>query len=63
MAQTWENLLFAHWRVPMDKLRRVIPSRIPLDTFDGTAWIGVTPFLLRGLRPRRVRKSGPIGPK
>ena len=52
MAQTWEDLLFAHWRVPVDALRRVVPSQLPLDTFDGSAWIGVTPFLVRGLRLR-----------
>jgi uncharacterized protein YqjF (DUF2071 family) len=52
MAQTWEDLLFAHWRVSVADLRRVVPSELPLDTFDGGAWIGVTPFLVRGLRPR-----------
>ena len=52
MAQTWEDLLFAHWRVPVDDLRLVVPSELPLDTFDGDAWVGVTPFLVRGLRPR-----------
>jgi uncharacterized protein YqjF (DUF2071 family) len=52
LAQTWEDLLFAHCRVSVDDLRRVVPSELPLDTFDGGAWIGVTPFLVRGLRPR-----------
>jgi uncharacterized protein len=52
MAQTWEDLLFAHWRVPVAELRRVVPSQLPLDMFDGSAWIGVTPFLVRGLRSR-----------
>ena len=54
MAQTWDNLLFAHWPVPVAKLRRVVPSQLPLDTFAGSAWIGVTPFLVRGLRLRRM---------
>jgi uncharacterized protein YqjF (DUF2071 family) len=52
MGQTWEDLLFAHWRVPVNSLRRVVPSQLPLDSFDGDAWIGVTPFLVRGLHPR-----------
>jgi uncharacterized protein len=52
MAQTWEDLLFAHWRVSAAELRRVVPSQLPIDTFDGTAWLGVTPFLVRGLRLR-----------
>jgi uncharacterized protein len=52
LAQTWEHLLFAHWRVPESVLRHVVPSQLPLDTYAGSAWIGVTPFLLRGLRAR-----------
>ncbi len=44
--------MFAHWPVPVAELRRVVPSALPLDTFAGRAWLGVTPFLVRGLRPR-----------
>jgi uncharacterized protein YqjF (DUF2071 family) len=54
MAQTWVNLLFAHWRVPEEALRRVVPSQLPLDTFDGSAWLGITPFHVRGLRLRNT---------
>jgi uncharacterized protein len=52
MGQSWERLLFAHWRVDEARLRRFVPPQISLDTFDGSAWIGVTPFLVRGLRLR-----------
>ena len=52
MGQTWENLLFAHWRVPADQLRPVVHPDIPIDTFDGSAWIGVTPFTVTGLHVR-----------
>jgi uncharacterized protein YqjF (DUF2071 family) len=54
MGQTWRDLLFAHWRVDPDELRRHVPAQIPLDTFDGSAWIGVTPFFATGVRPRLV---------
>jgi uncharacterized protein len=52
MGQTWENLLFAHWRVPEEALRRVVHPDIPIDTYDGSAWIGVTPFTVTGLHAR-----------
>jgi uncharacterized protein len=52
MAQTWEDLLFAHWRVPEEQLRAHVPDSITLDTHEGEAWLGITPFLLRGLRGR-----------
>jgi len=52
MAQTWEDLLFAHWPVHPSVLRAVVPSQIPIDTFAGVGWIAVTPFELRTLRLR-----------
>ncbi len=52
MAQTWMDLLFAHWSVAPEILRGVVPPQLPLDTFDGRAWIGVTPFAVRNLRLR-----------
>jgi uncharacterized protein len=52
MGQTWEDLLFAHWRVDAAALRRVVPAQIPLDTYDRSAWLGVTPFVVTGMRAR-----------
>jgi uncharacterized protein YqjF (DUF2071 family) len=52
MGQTWEHLLFAHWRVPFEQLRTVVHPEIPIDTFDGSAWIGVTPFTVNGMHVR-----------
>src|SRR3954463_8827586 len=52
MAQTWEDLLFAHWPLPAEELAPLIPAPLALDTFDGGAWLGVTPFEVTGLRLR-----------
>jgi uncharacterized protein YqjF (DUF2071 family) len=52
MAQTWQRLLFCHWRVPRDELRPLVPDDLELDTFDGACWLGITPFCLSGLRLR-----------
>ena len=52
MGQTWEDLLFAHWRVPVEQLRPHVPPGLEVDEFDGTGWVGVTPFRLSGLRGR-----------
>jgi hypothetical protein len=52
-GQTWCDLLFAHWRVPAEQLRRVMPAALPLHLYDdGSAWLGITPFVVRGLRLR-----------
>ena len=52
MGQSWENLLFAHWRVDADAVRRLVPETLRLQTHDGSAWLGVTPFRVAGLRLR-----------
>jgi uncharacterized protein YqjF (DUF2071 family) len=52
MAQTWKDLLFAHWSVDPQALAGVVPGELSLDTFDGEAWIAVTPFEVRNLRLR-----------
>jgi len=52
MKQEWHDLLFAHWAVPAEALRPVIPRGLEIDTFDGHAWLGVVPFRMAGVRMR-----------
>jgi len=52
MAMSWHDLLFAHWRVPAATLRPLIPAALAIDEFDGSAWIGVVPFRMTGVRLR-----------
>jgi uncharacterized protein len=44
MTQRWNDLLFAHWPVPASEITPLIPSDLCVDTFDGSAWVGVVPF-------------------
>jgi uncharacterized protein len=60
MGQTWLDLLFAHWRLPPAALRQVVPPQLPLDTFEGDAWLGVTPFRVAGLRLRGTPAVPPL---
>lgn len=52
MAQSWHDLLFAHWPISPHLLRPLVPSILEMDTFDGMGWIGVVPFRMSGVRPR-----------
>jgi uncharacterized protein YqjF (DUF2071 family) len=54
MYQEWHHLLFAHWPVAPADIRRHIPPPLTLETFEGSAWIGVVPFEMRQVRPRLV---------
>jgi uncharacterized protein YqjF (DUF2071 family) len=52
MTQTWYNLLFAHWPIPSETMRKLVPPQLELDTFDGQAWVGVVPFGMARVYPR-----------
>jgi uncharacterized protein len=52
MAQSWHDLLFAHWRVDETALRRHILAELKIDTYEGQAWLGVVPFRMSGVRLR-----------
>lgn len=54
MKQTWNDLLFGHWRVPAAELRASIPKHLELDTFNGDGFLAVTPFHMTGVRGRGV---------
>lgn len=60
MRQTWSSLLFAHWRVPGDFMRDLVPDQLEIDTFDGSAWIAVVPFLMTGIRFRYLPPIPPV---
>src|SRR4051794_22198665 len=51
MVQKWAQLTFVHWRYPPQHLASRLPSGLSLDTFDGSAWLGLTPFIVDRLRP------------
>jgi uncharacterized protein YqjF (DUF2071 family) len=52
MGQTWDDLLFVHYRVPIESLRQLVPEGLELEEHSGTGWLGVTPFVITGLRAR-----------
>jgi uncharacterized protein YqjF (DUF2071 family) len=52
MAQTWHDLLFAHWPIDPRMLRSLVPEQLPLDTYEGRCWIGVVPFHMSNIHAR-----------
>src|SRR5512146_2978717 len=51
MFQNWCSLTFLHWRMPVSAVATLIPKSLAVDSFDSSAWVGVTPFRLSGLSP------------
>src|SRR5690606_30874754 len=54
MAQSWLNLLFAHWSLPPETLQPLIPAGLTLETYEGKAWVAVVPFHMRNIRARGI---------
>jgi uncharacterized protein YqjF (DUF2071 family) len=52
LGQTWEHYFWAHWRVDADAIRAAVPDELEIEEFDGSAWLGMTFFRVRALRPR-----------
>jgi uncharacterized protein YqjF (DUF2071 family) len=54
MAQNWHDLLFAHWPVSADVMRKLLPKALEPDLYEGQAWIGIVSFTMSGVRLRRT---------
>ena len=54
MRQRWNDLLFAHWPVPASSLAPLLPEGLQVDTFQGSAWLGVMPFWMDRIKVRGV---------
>jgi uncharacterized protein len=48
--QRWDRVTFLHWPYPPALVQRHLPPGLVVDVPDGAAWVGVTPFVMRGLR-------------
>lgn len=52
MTQRWNDLLFAHWRVPAAQMAHLMPEGVQVDTFEGSAWLGAVPFWMDRIKFR-----------
>ena len=54
MLQNWETLTFLHWRFDPSAVQKLIPPALEVETFDGSAWVGLVPFVITQLRPSKL---------
>ena len=50
MQHRWEQLLFAHWRISPQAVQATLPRELTVDTFEGRAYLGITPFFMANVR-------------
>jgi uncharacterized protein YqjF (DUF2071 family) len=46
MRQLWQHLGFLHWPIDADAVARLLPPGLGVDTFGGTAYVGIVPFTI-----------------
>src|SRR5262245_7114890 len=51
MLQRWHEISFFHWSCDPQLIQSRLPRGLEVDTLDTKAWVSITPFLLKGLRP------------
>lgn len=44
LIHEWSELALVHWRYPAAEVQRLLPEGVEVDTFDGSAWVGLVPF-------------------
>jgi uncharacterized protein YqjF (DUF2071 family) len=54
MYQQWRDLLFLHWEYPADVIQATLPEGLFVDLFEERAYLGIVPFFMRNIRPRRL---------
>ncbi|HZU31601.1 MAG TPA: DUF2071 domain-containing protein [Candidatus Angelobacter sp.] len=54
MKQNWHDLLFAHWAMPVEQIRALVPNELELDLHDRKAYVAVAPFWMSGIRMRMM---------
>ncbi len=51
MRQRWRDLLFLHWPIPAADIQRTLPPGLTVDQYEGVAYVGLVPFLMRDVAP------------
>lgn len=46
--------MFLHWRYDVDLVQAMLPPGLSVDTWNGSAWLGIVPLFMREVRPRFV---------
>lgn len=49
-CQRWQTMTFLHWAYDPDEVGALLPAGLEVDTHDGKAWVGLTPFLMVDFR-------------
>ncbi|MDH2429474.1 DUF2071 domain-containing protein [Sphaerisporangium sp. TRM90804] len=50
MLHRWSDMTFVHWRYSPAAVQRLLPDGLTAETFDGSAYVGLTAFRMEDVR-------------
>src|SRR5690606_7655888 len=50
--QEWNRAVILHWEVTVEVLQKLVPQKLKIDTFDGSAYVSLVAFTMEKIRPR-----------
>ena len=46
MLHSWEDVTFLHWPFDPERIQRLLPKDLEVDTLEGAGWVGIIAFRL-----------------
>ncbi|MET9517907.1 DUF2071 domain-containing protein [Streptomyces sp. NPDC002994] len=59
LRAAWLNQAFVHWRYRPADVQALLPGGLTADTYDGSAWVTLSPFVMADVRPAGVPPPAP----
>ena len=60
MTQDWNNLGFVHWAYPPEVVQQLLPAGLTVDTYGGSAWVGLIGFSMEDIATSGGVSAGPL---
>ena len=58
--QEWNKVIFLHYQVDLDELKKWVPKEIEIDLFDGKPWVSLVAFSMEKIRPKHLPPFNPV---
>ena len=56
--QGWKSMTFLHWAFEPEVVQALLPEQLQVDTWEGQAWVSLTPFLMTDFRLGALPSAG-----
>lgn len=58
--QEWNNVIFLHYQVEIEELKKYVPIELEIDKFENKSWVSVVAFTMEKIRPKMFPSFSPI---